>query len=82
MEDNVLLEILKHTGKIELPEGNPDPALDLFEQGLTSFNSVQVMLAIEERLGMHFPDDLIRRETFQTVPNLRAAIAQMMKENT
>lgn len=77
MNDTEIIEILKTAGKITLSEDTLDPALDLFEHGLTSFNSVQVMLTLEEKLGLQFPDELIRRETFQSLGNLKAALQSM-----
>ena len=81
MDDSVIIEILKNAGKVSLADGTLDPALDLFEHGLTSFNSVQVMLTIEEKLGIYFPDDLIRRETFQSLGNLKAALQRINADN-
>lgn len=80
MNDQILLDILKTTGKVDLPGGVADASLDLFDHGLTSFNSVQVMLAIEERFGVFFPDELMRRETFQSLASLRGALDGMLRK--
>lgn len=40
---------------------------DLFEKGLDSFGSVQLMLALEERFEVEFPDNLLNRRSFSTI---------------
>lgn len=75
MIEKTLIEILQATGKVSLPSENFQPTLDLYEHGLTSFNAVQVMIAIEEKFGIIFPDDLIRKETFASLSNLSAALS-------
>lgn len=51
---------------------------DLFDRGLTSFQSVQVMMAIEQRFDVEFPDALIRKETFQTVGRIASAVGTLL----
>lgn len=39
----------------------------LFDKGLDSFGSVQLMLALEERYDIEFPDHLLNRRSFSTI---------------
>ncbi|WP_018045343.1 acyl carrier protein [Methylobacterium sp. 88A] len=39
----------------------------LFDRGLDSFGSVQLMLALEERYNIEFPDNLLNRRSFSTI---------------
>jgi acyl carrier protein len=47
---------------------------DLFSAGLTSHATVNVMLAIEDALGIEFPDELLNRSTFVSIESLAAAV--------
>lgn len=44
---------------------------NLFDKGLSSFGSVQLMLALEERFGIEFPDNLLNRKSFSTIRDIR-----------
>jgi len=47
---------------------------DLYRHGLTSHGSVDLMLAIEDAFEIEFPDALLRRATFSSISNIRAAL--------
>lgn len=47
---------------------------DLYLAGLSSHASINVMLAIEDELDIEFPEQLLRRSTFQSVASVRAAL--------
>jgi acyl carrier protein len=49
----------------------------LFDAGMTSFGSVQLMLAVEEAFDIEFPNSLLTRKTFATVGGLTAAVEQL-----
>lgn len=55
-----------------------DDDASLYEAGLTSHASVNVMLAIEDEWGIEFPEHLLKRSTFETVANLRAALDELV----
>jgi acyl carrier protein len=40
---------------------------DLYAAGMSSFASVQIMLAIEEAFDLEFPDNLLNRKSFQSI---------------
>lgn len=50
---------------------------DLFDRGLTSLATVEVMLALEERLGVEFPDEALTRSTFRSVGSLVEALSRL-----
>ncbi|MFE0016684.1 acyl carrier protein [Mesorhizobium sp. NPDC059054] len=47
---------------------------DLYAAGLSSFASVQIMLALEEAFDLEFPDSLLNRKTFQSVDAIATAV--------
>jgi acyl carrier protein len=59
-----------------LPVGAADLGLDddLYQAGLTSHASVNVMLALEDTYHVEFPDTLLKKETFQSISALNSAL--------
>jgi acyl carrier protein len=51
---------------------------DLYAAGLTSHATVNLMLGLEEKFDIEFPDRLLRRRTFESVDAIRAAIAELL----
>ena len=52
----------------------------LFDAGMTSFGSVQLMLAIEEEFDIEFPNSLLTRKTFATLGGLISAVDQLVSQ--
>ena len=47
---------------------------DLFAAGMTSHASVNVMLALEERFDIEFPEPMLRKRTFESVRSIADAL--------
>jgi acyl carrier protein len=50
---------------------------DLYDAGLSSHDSVNLMLALEEAFGVEFPDALLKRRTFETVRAIAEALGKL-----
>ena len=53
----------------------------LFDMGLDSFGSVQLMLALEERFDVEFPDSLLNRKAFATIRAIREAVSTLIRRD-
>jgi D-alanine--poly(phosphoribitol) ligase subunit 2 len=53
---------------------------NLFDAGMTSFGSVQLMLAVEEEFDIEFPNSLLTRKTFATLGGLVSAVDQLVSQ--
>jgi acyl carrier protein len=53
---------------------------DLFQAGMTSHASVNVMLALEDAFDQEFPDAMLRRSSFESIAAIRAAIESLASE--
>jgi acyl carrier protein len=51
---------------------------DLFEAGLTSHASVNLMLALEEHFHVEFPEAMLRRHTFATIAAIRTCLDELV----
>jgi acyl carrier protein len=52
---------------------------DLYQAGMSSHASVNVMLALEDAFEIEFPDRMLRREVFQSVAAIRAALSELLE---
>jgi acyl carrier protein len=76
MEDEIR-DILNETGRLSVPADNLEPEADLFAAGLNSFATVNVMLALEDRFDIEFPDRLLRRESFRSIASLVRVVTEI-----
>ena len=70
--------ILKEHGRlnkdpVELPE-----AADLYQAGMTSHASVNVMLALEGEFDVEFPDTMLKRSSFESIAAIATAIGELV----
>jgi acyl carrier protein len=50
---------------------------DLYEAGLTSLSTVNLMLALEEHFDVEFSDRMLGRKTFSSIRSLSEAITEL-----
>lgn len=53
---------------------------DLFEAGMTSHASVTVMLALEDRFDVEFPDAMLTRGTFASIQAIVDGVSTLQTE--
>jgi acyl carrier protein len=50
---------------------------DLYEAGMTSHASVNVMLALEDAFDVEFPDRMLKRDVFESIESIAAAVTEL-----
>lgn len=50
---------------------------DLYQAGMTSHATVNVMLALEQAFEIEFPDQMLRRSVFESIASMHAALEQI-----
>ena len=50
---------------------------DLFQAGMTSHASVNVMLALEEEFDIEFPEEMLQKSTFESIEAICTSIASL-----
>jgi acyl carrier protein len=50
---------------------------DLYQAGMTSHASVNVMLALEDHFDVEFPDHMLKRSVFESIGSIAAAIVEL-----
>ena len=69
--------VLDECGRLAVPPGSLGDGDNLFEAGLSSMATVNVMLALEERFGIEIPDRLLGRRSFESIAAIRAMLDQL-----
>ena len=69
--------ILAEHGRLLVDAATLSDDADLYEAGLTSLSTVNVMLALEEHFDVEFLDRMLGRKTFGSIRSLDEAIAEL-----
>ena len=80
MQDRIR-DVLVEYGRMAVDPHEVDDQADLYELGLTSTASVNVMLALEDLLGVEFPDEALKKSTFASVRNIEQAGEGLVKSS-
>lgn len=70
--------ILREHGRLAVEVAALADQSDLYEAGLTSHASVTLMLALEERFDIEFPERMLRRGAFASIAVIRAGLEQLI----
>lgn len=69
--------ILKDHGRLSTDASSIAEDADLYQAGMTSHASVNVMLALEGKFDIEFPDRMLKRGVFNSIASIRAAIEEL-----
>lgn len=78
--NDAIRELLKKHGGLQVDIGALDGGADLYAAGLSSFASVQLMLAIEEHFDVEFPDSMLNRKSFQSIDAIARTVASITED--
>lgn len=73
-------EILKTTGKLPVDVATLGDEADLYNAGLTSFGTVELMMALEDAFEVEFPDTMMNRRNFASIAAIESAIRTIQSE--
>jgi acyl carrier protein len=69
--------ILKEHGRLDQDAQTLPDSADLYQAGMTSHASVNVMLALEGEFDIEFPDRMLKRSVFESISSISAAIGEL-----
>lgn len=69
--------ILREHGRLAPAVDTLTDDADLYQAGMTSHASVNVMLALEGQLDIEFPDRMLRRSVFESISSIHAALEEL-----
>jgi acyl carrier protein len=70
-------DVLTQQGRLPVDPSSLEPGDDLFEAGMSSHASVNVMLALEDRFDIEFPDSMLTRRAFSSIGAISEAVSQL-----
>jgi acyl carrier protein len=70
--------ILKEHGRLTKDAEALEDKADLYQAGMTSHASVNVMLALEGEFDVEFPDAMLKRSVFESVAAIQTAIDELV----
>lgn len=70
-------DVLDKFGKLPVSALELDPNADLYDNGLTSHASVNVMIALEDEFDVEFPDTMLQKSTFGSISAIAGAVAEL-----
>ena len=71
-------KVLKDHGRLSDDPNSIAPDADLYQSGLTSHASVNVMLALEEEFEVEFPDRMLTRNVFNSIASICDALGELL----
>jgi acyl carrier protein len=76
--DEEIRRIVGSYGRLSVAVDGVGPEASLYRLGMTSHATLNVMLALEEAFDVEFPDDLLRRSTFESLSTMGAAVSGLV----
>lgn len=80
MSENVgkIRSILKEHGRLTKDAEALEESADLYQAGMTSHASVNVMLALEGEFDVEFPDHMLKPRAFESVAAIKILIDELV----
>jgi acyl carrier protein len=71
-------KVLHDHGRLNRDANELDAHADLYQSGMTSHASVNVMLGLEGAFDVEFPDHMLKRSVFASIASIRQAVAELL----
>jgi acyl carrier protein len=78
--NQIIRELLATVGSLPTPVNKISDESDLYSAGLTSFASVQLMLGLEDKFDIEFPEQALNRKSFSSIKAIEQTISQILKD--
>ena len=78
--DDEIRQVIREHGRIPGDVEALHRETDLYASGLTSHASVNVMLALENRFDIEFPDRMLTRSVFASIAAISDALLELRAE--
>jgi acyl carrier protein len=69
--------VLSQHGRLTVDVLTLDEDFDLYGAGLTSLATVGIMLALEDRFEVEFPESMLSRSTFRSIAAITEAVSNL-----
>ncbi|GAP35849.1 acyl carrier protein [Piscinibacter sakaiensis] len=76
--DAGIRSVLKQHGRLSQDADTLADDADLYQAGMSSHASVNVMLGLEGQFDVEFPDRMLTRSVFSSIAAIRAALDELL----
>jgi acyl carrier protein len=76
MKDQIR-QVIKEHGQLSVDIDTLGDDSDLYQAGMTSHASVNVMIALEDNFDVEFLDSMLKRSVFESVSSIAAALEEV-----
>ncbi len=73
-------QIIREHGRLPVDVDTVSDQADLYQAGMSSHASVNVMLGLEDHFDLEFPDHMLKRSVFESITAIAAAIGELRME--
>jgi len=70
--------VLRDHGRLAADPDKLATDADLYQSGMTSHASVNVMLALEGEFDVEFPDHMLKRNVFRSIDSIERALRELI----
>jgi acyl carrier protein len=70
-------QVIKEHGQLSVDVDTLGDDADLYQAGMTSHASVNVMIALEDTFDVEFLDSMLKRSVFESVASIAAALKEV-----
>jgi acyl carrier protein len=70
-------QVIKEHGQLSVDVETLDDNADLYQAGMTSHASVNVMIALEDTFDIEFLDSMLKRSVFESISSIAAALEEV-----
>jgi acyl carrier protein len=70
-------QVIKEHGQLSVDVDSLGDDSDLYQAGMTSHASVNVMIALEDTFDVEFLDSMLKRSVFESVSSIAAALEEV-----
>ena len=78
MSTDQIRSVLEKHARLSKAVASLNDDSDLYDAGLTSLTTVNLMLALEDHFNIEFPEKMLGRKTFQSIRSLSEAIQELV----
>lgn len=78
--DTTIRRVLRDHARLGVDPDLLSADADLYESGMTSHASVNVMLALEGEFDLEFPDHMLKRNVFRSIGSIERALRELIAD--
>ena len=76
--ETAIRRVLRDHGRLAVDTDKLGVDTDLYQSGMTSHASVNVMLALEGEFDVEFPDHMLKRNVFRSIRSIERALQELI----